>query len=78
MMSLLPGHLLEIFVASRTMNYAHLEASIEVRHFLGILSLRGSDKPLHLLSLGLDIFPQCNEAINCGLERANKWLRIES
>jgi hypothetical protein len=57
MMSLLPDHLLEIPAASRTTSYTHLEAPIKVRHFLGILSLRGSDNPLHLLSLGLDIFP---------------------
>lgn len=56
---------------------AHLETTIQVRHLLGVLPLGDADTLLHLLGLGLDIFPKRNEPVNCGLERVDKWLGIK-
>ena len=50
---------------------------VEVRHLLGVLPLGEADTLLHLLGLGLDIFPKRDESVNCGLERADKWLGIK-
>ena len=50
---------------------------VEVRHLLGVLPLGEADTLLHLLGLGLNIFPKRDESVNCGLERADKWLGIK-
>jgi len=76
-MFLLPSRLSEGLTADNEMSKAHLKSTIKIRHLLGVIPLRYSDTLLHLLGLRLDIFPKCNETVDCSLKRADKWLRIE-
>ena len=59
-------------------SHTHLEATVKIRHFFGVLPLRDSDAFLHLLGFPLDILPKRNETVNSGLECTDERLRIES
>jgi hypothetical protein len=76
-MSLLPSRLSEGLTADNKTSQAHLKSTVKVRHLLGVLPLRNSNTLLHLLGLRLDLFPKCNETVNCSLKRADKWLWIK-
>ena len=76
-MLLLPNRLSEGLSEDYETPQAYLKPTVKVRHLLGVLPLRGPDTFLHLLSLCLDVFPKCNETVNCGLKCANKRLRIK-
>jgi hypothetical protein len=55
----------------------HLEPTVQLRHLLGIFSLRYPYTLLHLLGLGLHILAHSNEFVDRSFEGVYEWFGIE-